>query len=413
MESKIPPILLEGDEPAVPPSAARGALENPPATPGPAELPESYGTGRLHLKAQDPQCLYADWDVAAEEQRQCIQDSIHHRLVLRIHQENLGGPVVTEQHVSPEARHTFVSVPAAGSKYVAQLGYYPPHRPWQAVAASESAQTPGHVPVADETLRFGTLVFPIADRQPLTAESAAVGIAPSLPEPSTAEPSQTPRPRSTPTEIGPLAEGEFPLVRSSRAAVAAPGGAAEPVIPELESEEQPAVEAYAMVPEGTPATSWTPAQEQALAQIIGRSVSRKKFVSSRQIEDLVRAGLLRVDSAWSAVPAGPSSAALVPQLEARGFWLNVNAELVIYGATEPGSVVTMGGRPVRLEPDGSFSYRFALPDGTYPLPITAISAEGAVREVLLQFERNTQNSTGVEAAPPEPGLRPPRPESIH
>src|SRR5688572_31722682 len=33
------------------------------------------------------------------------------------------------------------------------------------------------------------------------------------------------------------------------------------------------------------------------------------------------------------------------------------------------ATVTIGGRPIRLRPDGSFSYRFSLPDGEYELPI--------------------------------------------
>jgi len=44
--------------------------------------------------------------------------------------------------------------------------------------------------------------------------------------------------------------------------------------------------------------------------------------------------------------------------------------LVIYGATDPTASVTIGERRIRLRPDGSFSYRFALPDGNYQLPIT-------------------------------------------
>ncbi len=42
-----------------------------------------------------------------------------------------------------------------------------------------------------------------------------------------------------------------------------------------------------------------------------------------------------------------------------GFWLNINAELIVYGATEPGAQVTLGGRPIQLRPDGTFSCRFS------------------------------------------------------
>ena len=47
----------------------------------------------------------------------------------------------------------------------------------------------------------------------------------------------------------------------------------------------------------------------------------------------------------------------------KNFWFNVNAELIIYGATEPDAKVTLGGHEIKLRSDGSFSYRFSLPDG--------------------------------------------------
>ena len=53
----------------------------------------------------------------------------------------------------------------------------------------------------------------------------------------------------------------------------------------------------------------------------------------------------------------------------KGFWFNVNAELIIYGATEPDAKVTLAGHEIKLRPDGSFSYRFSLPDGKYDLPL--------------------------------------------
>jgi hypothetical protein len=60
----------------------------------------------------------------------------------------------------------------------------------------------------------------------------------------------------------------------------------------------------------------------------------------------------------------------------RGFWLALNAELIIYGATVPGAEVTMQGNPVQLRPDGTFSARFSLPDGEYVIPVTARSPDG-------------------------------------
>ncbi|MFA5160939.1 MAG: DUF4912 domain-containing protein [Elusimicrobiales bacterium] len=57
----------------------------------------------------------------------------------------------------------------------------------------------------------------------------------------------------------------------------------------------------------------------------------------------------------------------------RQFWLVADCELILYGATEPDAKVTVAGRSVKLNPDGTFSMRFSFPDGTLELPIHATS----------------------------------------
>jgi hypothetical protein len=74
---------------------------------------------------------------------------------------------------------------------------------------------------------------------------------------------------------------------------------------------------------------------------------------------------------------GISSAGGSPvRKQERKFWLIVNAELILYGATEPGSKVTVQGNPVALRPDGTFSLRFSLPDGKQDFPVKAKSSDG-------------------------------------
>lgn len=60
----------------------------------------------------------------------------------------------------------------------------------------------------------------------------------------------------------------------------------------------------------------------------------------------------------------------------RQFWLVLNTELIIYGATEPTASLTVDGQPVPLRPDGSFTLRMALPDGRKRIPVTARSHDG-------------------------------------
>jgi hypothetical protein len=57
------------------------------------------------------------------------------------------------------------------------------------------------------------------------------------------------------------------------------------------------------------------------------------------------------------------------------FWLVVDCELIVYGATEADAHVTVQGRPIRLRKDGTFTLRFALPDGKQDIPVVAKSAK--------------------------------------
>ncbi|MBI4656337.1 MAG: DUF4912 domain-containing protein [Elusimicrobia bacterium] len=72
------------------------------------------------------------------------------------------------------------------------------------------------------------------------------------------------------------------------------------------------------------------------------------------------------------------------------FWLVADCELILYGATEPDAFVTVAGRKVTLNPDGTFSMRFALPDGNMDLPIKAVSRdESDTRKIEMKVSRAT------------------------
>jgi len=90
------------------------------------------------------------------------------------------------------------------------------------------------------------------------------------------------------------------------------------------------------------------------------------------------------------------------------FWLRVNAELVVYGATEPDAHVVVAGRQIKLRPDGSFTLRFALPNGEYELPVVAVAADQSQgRVAYMLFTRATQTLGEVgETELPTPLPRP-------
>jgi hypothetical protein len=66
----------------------------------------------------------------------------------------------------------------------------------------------------------------------------------------------------------------------------------------------------------------------------------------------------------------------------RKFWLIVNTELIVYGATEANAKVTLQGKPINLKPDGTFSVRFALPDGKQVIPVKAVSSDSIEEETI-------------------------------
>ncbi|HLJ97647.1 MAG TPA: DUF4912 domain-containing protein [Gemmataceae bacterium] len=75
----------------------------------------------------------------------------------------------------------------------------------------------------------------------------------------------------------------------------------------------------------------------------------------------------------------------------RKFWFQLDAELIVYGATEPQARVTLQGEPVKLRPDGTFTMRFSLPDSRQIIPAVAVSADGIEeRTIVLAVERNTK-----------------------
>ena len=75
----------------------------------------------------------------------------------------------------------------------------------------------------------------------------------------------------------------------------------------------------------------------------------------------------------------------------------VDAELIVFGRTSSGSSVSLGGRPVKLQSDGTFTVRMKLPDKRQVLPVTAESRDGMrQRTTVIAVERNTKVMEAVD-----------------
>jgi uncharacterized protein len=373
---EAPAILLEGDHPAPPPASGPGQKYVLGAWPASqkgepeAELPEAYGTKKLFLTARDPHWLYANWDLTHDQQSKLNAGSAEGHLILRIYASKIEGHPLYEIHVHPESRHWFAHVERAGSPYTAELGYYSPVGRWMRVAASGTTVTPPDSVSEDGNAEFATIPFEFPFSKLLDIVKAAV------------------------RENRPLAQAVEDLRR-----------AGHPALPRIN---------------GEPVSAWTQEQESALAKIIAIDESRRVWMGSFEITELIRRRLAQEISSFGLVSSlGVSSLGISSfsspfgGMPAKGFWFNVNAELIIYGATEPDAKVTIGGHQIKLRPDGTFSFRFALPDGNYDLPALAVSADGTdSRAAALKFSRNTQYMGDVGTHPQDPALKAPSPENL-
>ena len=387
----IPPILLEGDAPSEPRLSGPGeryvfsSAEPTNIGDEAAELPESYGTQRLLLVARDPNWLYAHWDLTGEQLRKYNKAAKDGHLIVRVFKGQPSGKPVLEQHVHPESRNWFLHVGHGGTKYVAQLGYVDRSNNWQTVATSAATFTPPDVLSDDTSVRFETIPIEVPFKKLLELVKGAVAEHVPLVE-----------------VIQQLREAGYPELPRLSASGTSVGG-------------------------GAPASSWTPAQEAALAQIISIDEVRRVWMGSLEITELLRRSLEQEMSSQAAaafaggelggaMELGGVSSISSPfggEAKRKGFWFNVNAELIIYGATEPDAAVTIGGRKIQLRKDGTFSFRFALPDGNYDLPVQATSADQSdSRRAELKFSRATQYRGEVGQHPQDAKLKAPRVENV-
>ena len=87
------------------------------------------------------------------------------------------------------------------------------------------------------------------------------------------------------------------------------------------------------------------------------------------------------------------------QSRQRSFWLVADAELIVYGATDPSARLTIGGEDVPLSNDGTFRIQVPFRDGEQMYAIEAIAADGEQkRNITLNFERQTPEDNSNPAS---------------
>lgn len=133
--------------------------------------------------------------------------------------------------------------------------------------------------------------------------------------------------------------------------------------------------------------NWADVQ-QKLDKIYALSGGYDKNTSSFELRKLFEERLRRPMSSQVVTSLGSGAFGS----KARKFFFKLDAELIVYGATEPSAKVMIQGEPITLRPDGTFTMRFSLPDGRQILPAVAYSGDGVEeRTIVLAVERNTKS----------------------
>ncbi|MBE9062529.1 DUF4912 domain-containing protein [cf. Phormidesmis sp. LEGE 11477] len=307
---------------------------------GLTELPEGYGESRIVLLPRDPEWAYAYWDVSNEHKEQLRQQG-GQRLMLRLYD-------VTDLDMTTQAPHSmqqvdchemarswYLEMPASDRDYRVEIGYLTADDRWLVLAKSAPIRVPPIYPSGWVKDQFVAIDW----QEQLAGRSFG-----DLGQPYSLDTAGSDR-ASDATDLPQIYDNLFALTQSQEALRVAGSlyGSMQQSLP------------GALSPSGGPT---------------GPNVS----------------GLNTSGLTMSGIGSGGS---VLPE-RSRKFWLVADAELIVHGATEPDATLTVGDKVIPLNPDGTFRFHIAFPDGQIDYPIRAVAADGEqTRAVHLHFERET------------------------
>lgn len=359
--------------PQAPAAPAAQAGAPAPAYEDLGELPSSYQDDTLFLVARDPRWLFAYWDFDWAKYPASAMRGGHSQFFLKINTAE--GRQETIQEIAPEARNWYVPVSSPDTLYLAEIGFFARDGGWVSVITSGAARTPADALAEGAAAEFATVPAHLSFERMLELVHQQ------------------------------MEEGESLLE-----AVARITGEGRKLA--FQSGQAPA---------------WSDEQRAILAALLGNSLLDRMGLGSAELDQLLRKQLLErlhsesasglsgglggllapgVSSLFSGVGASWSAQPFSVKRE-RGFFMHVNAEIIFYGGTDPDATVWVDGKQIRLQPDGSFRYRFTLPDGDFGIPIVARSPDGVEeRAATLTFVRSTSRRGEVGATNQPPYLEP-------
>ncbi len=324
---------------------------------------------KLWLTPRDPHSLLASWVYTR------TASPGHPGLYLRVYEGNPGDQKVLEQELPAEVSHRFVQVGKGNTFFSAQIGYYAKPDSWVSLADSDRAQTPADVPseLSEVVISRTIDLTSLADRslpgsvQESVPESARIV---TMPEPNAPPKVVSPEHSVVPVLVDPSAFVPFQ---------AGSAGDMEPrVVQSMESGRGAELAGDVFQsPESPPAV--------AKALPMHETPPKQRWVSSLELAGHSAPGgqaTLPEQSGSVSSPLGGKPA------KTKDYWLVAEVELVVYGATEPGSKVTLAGIEIPLRSDGSFTCRLSLPVGQHDIPIHAVSPDGSdSRQVRFGISR--------------------------
>jgi hypothetical protein len=134
--------------------------------------------------------------------------------------------------------------------------------------------------------------------------------------------------------------------------------------------------------------NWADFDPKSADRIYAMSGGYDPTASSLELKQLFEERLRRPMGSPAVTSFGSGA---FPPGKQRRFWFHLDAELIVYGATEPNARVTLQGEPIKLRNDGTFTMRFSLPDSRQIIPAVAASGDGVEeRTIVLAVERNTK-----------------------
>jgi hypothetical protein len=312
-----------------------------------ADLPNGYGESRIVLLPRDPQWAYTYWDVPNDHKEELRRQG-GQQLALRIYDVtdidiDYQSPHSIQEYPADElAREWYLPIPVSDRDYVIDVGYRTANGGWLVLARSARV----HIPPVYPSDWIEDVFITVDFEQDLRGKTLYELVPPSKKLP-------------TPAAAGggnPIYEQIFDMAESAEA-------------------QRVAGSIFGSM-QHVPGSA---APEQAISSYIFPSGVGMWAVPTMSGLTMSGVGMSGVGFSASAVPVRP-----------RKFWLVADAELIVYGATEPDATVTIGGHPITLNSDGTFRFQMSFQDGLIDYPILAVAADGEqTRSIHMKFERET------------------------